>query len=221
MHIMEGWLPARHALGWTLVASPCVALGFGRLSRRTREHPAEKLHLGACAGFVFALSALKLPSVAGSCSHPTGIGLGAVLVGPGTMVVLGTLVLLFQALFLAHGGITTLGANACSMAIAGSLVAWGFHRLARVLGMPRGVALFLAACLSDLATYAVTSVQLGMAFPSGQGGVAASTAKFLLVFLPTQVPLAVAEGFLTVLVANLLRSRLGSDPRFAALEGSA
>ena len=65
------------------------------------------------------LSALKIPSVTGSCSHPTGTGLGAVLFGPGVMTVLGTIVLLFQALLLAHGGLTTLGANVFSMAIVG------------------------------------------------------------------------------------------------------
>ena len=35
--------------------------------------------LGVAAAFSFVLSALKLPSVTGSCSHPTGTGLGALL----------------------------------------------------------------------------------------------------------------------------------------------
>ncbi len=61
---------------------------------------------------MFVLSALKIPSVTGSCSHPTGVGLGAIMFGPSVMFVLGTIVLIFQALLLAHGGITTLGANA-------------------------------------------------------------------------------------------------------------
>lgn len=221
MHIMEGYLPAAHALGWAAVAAPCVALGLRRLSKWTRDNPSGKLFLGACAGFAFVLSAMKLPSVTGSCSHPTGIGLGAVLLGPWTMAVLGTIVLLFQALFLAHGGLTTLGANAFSMAIAGSLVAWGVHRSAKLLRASDSVALFLAASLSDLATYVATSLQLGFAFPAAQGGVAASTAKFLLIFVPTQVPLAVSEGLLTVFVMNLLRSHLGDDHRFQVLKGEA
>lgn len=218
MHIMEGYLPASHAAGWAVVAVPSVAYGFARLSRWTRDNPSGKLFLGACAGFAFVLSALKLPSVTGSCSHPTGIGLGAVLLGPWTMAVLGTVVLLFQALFLAHGGLTTLGANAFSMAIAGSLVAWGVHRAAGFLRLSDGVALFLAASLGNLATYTVTSIQLGWAFPAAQGGVAASTAKFLLIFVPTQVPLAVSEGLLTVFVMNLLRSHGFEMPRAGLAE---
>lgn len=44
------------------------------------------------------------------------------------MVVMGSIVLLFQALLLAHGGLTTLGANAMSMAVVGPLVAYGIYR---------------------------------------------------------------------------------------------
>ena len=79
--------------------------------------------LGVSAAFSFLLSAMKLPSVTGSCSHPTGVGLGALLFGPLAMVPVSFVVLLFQALLLAHGGLTTLGANLFSMGIAGPLMA--------------------------------------------------------------------------------------------------
>lgn len=221
MHIMEGHLPIGHAVAWTVVSAPFAGFGLSRLSRRIQQDPSAKLFLGACAGFAFALSAMKLPSVTGSCSHPTGVGLGAILLGPLDMSVLGTVVLLFQALFLAHGGLTTLGANAFSMAVVGSSVAWGVHRVSIGLRVPSGAAIFLAATFSDLATYATTSIQLGLAFPAAQGGAVASTSKFLLVFLPTQVPLAVSEGLLTVFVVNLLKSHLGDDKRFPVLTGAA
>ena len=39
-----------------------------------------------------------------------------------------------------------------------------------------------------------------MAYPSDNGGVAASVVEFLGVFAPTQLPLAVIEGLLTILV---------------------
>jgi cobalt/nickel transport system permease protein len=220
MHIMEGYLPVEHAIGWSILSAPILGYGLHRLSRWTRENPSGNLFLGACAGFAFVLSALKLPSVMGSCSHPTGVGLGSILLGPLTMSVLGTVVLLFQALFLAHGGLTTLGANAFSMAIVGSFVAWGVHRLSMKVGLASGAAIFLAATLSDLSTYMVTSIQLGIAFPAAHGGILASTAKFLLLFMPTQAPLAVSEGLLTVFVMNLLRSHLGDDPRFQLRSGA-
>ena len=68
------------------------------------------------------------------------------------------------------------------------------------------VAVFLAACLGDLFTYCVTSVQLALAYPSEAGGVPASALKFLGVFAPTQIPLALIEGILTVIVVIALES---------------
>ncbi|MEY5037900.1 MAG: hypothetical protein RL472_1006, partial [Pseudomonadota bacterium] len=114
MHIMEGFLPASHALGWYAVSAPFVLAGAARIRTIVREQPEARLTLAASGAFAFVLSALKIPSVTGSCSHPTGTGLGAIVFGPSVMAVLGVIVLLFQALLLAHGGLTTLGANAFS-----------------------------------------------------------------------------------------------------------
>jgi cobalt/nickel transport system permease protein len=200
MHIMEGFLPVQWAIFWWVVTLPFFILGLRSLTRITQANPELKLLLGLAGGFTFVLSALKIPSVTGSCSHPTGTGLGAVLFGPLTMTVLGSLVLLFQALLLAHGGLTTLGANAFSMAIAGPYAAyWIYNTTMRI-------AIFLAATLADLLTYIITSIQLALAFPAPVGGFIASFAKFAGIFALTQVPLAISEGLLTVLVWNWLQS---------------
>lgn len=206
MHIMEGYLPVTHAVGWSAVSAPFVAYGIHAVGRTLKKHPEAKLVLGASGGFAFVLSALKLPSVTGSCSHPTGIGLGAVLFGPSAMAVLGFIVLIFQALLLAHGGLTTLGANTFSMAIVGSWVAYGVFRTGKRLKLRLRVSVFLAAVLADLATYCVTSLQLALAFPDPSSGLVGSLAKFMTVFAVTQVPLALSEGMLTVIVFNFLAS---------------
>jgi len=204
MHIMEGFLPPLHAAAWTAVSLPFVVTGARRVVRIVKQHPHAKLLLAACGAFTFVLSALKLPSVTGSCSHPTGTGLGAILFGPSVMAVLGCIVLLFQALLLAHGGITTLGANVFSMAIVGPWVAYGVFKLLRSLGGALTVAVFCAATLGDLATYLVTAVQLALAFPDPISGFAGAVVKFAGVFALTQIPLAISEGLLTVIVVNLL-----------------
>lgn len=204
MHIMEGYLPPVHAVGWSLAALPFVAVGVRRLNRMVREQPESRLMLAASGAFVFVLSALKLPSVTGSCSHPTGVGLGALICGPAVTAVLGTLVLLFQALLLAHGGLTTLGANVFSMAVVGPWVAWSVYVLVRRLHAPVAGAVFVAAALGDLATYVTTSLQLALAFPDPVGGWTVSMLKFGTVFAVTQVPLAIAEGVLTVVVWRAL-----------------
>ncbi len=204
MHIIEGFLPIEHAVGWTLAAVPFVAIGVRQVGRQIRRQPELRMLLGVAAAFAFVLSALKLPSVTGSCSHPTGTGLGAILFGPLAMAPIGAVVLLFQALLLAHGGLTTLGANLVSLAVVGPLVAAGVFRLARRAGASLALGVFLAASLADLMTYVTTSVQLAWAFPDPAGGFAASFAKFAGIFALTQIPLAISEGLLTVVICNAL-----------------
>ena len=145
-----------------------------------------------------------LPSVTGSCSHPTGNGLGAALFGPAATAVLATIVLIFQAILLAHGGITTLGANIVSMGIVGPLVGWLVYLGLKKAGCPSKINIFLIAFIADFATYLVTAIQLGLAFP--EPNTMAAITKFFLIFAPTQLPLAVAEGLLTVIIWNGLMS---------------
>jgi cobalt/nickel transport system permease protein len=204
MHIMEGFLPVKHAIGWGVASAPFVAYGLRTINKRIKENPEQRMLLGVATAFTFVLSALKMPSVTGSCSHPTGTGLGAVLFGPAAMAPIGAVVLLFQALLLAHGGLTTLGANIFSMAIVGPFAAYAVYRTAKTARLPFGVCIFLAAALGDLMTYVTTSVQLALAFPDPASGFTASFVKFAGIFAVTQVPLAISEGFLTVIAFNAL-----------------
>lgn len=211
MHIMEGFLPIKHALGWSIVSAPFVAVGLHTINKRIKENPEQRMLFGVAAAFTFVLSALKLPSVTGSCSHPTGTGLGAILFGTLVMAPIGAVVLLFQALLLAHGGITTLGANIFSMAIVGPCAAALIFRIARTLNIRFAIAVFLAAALADLLTYFTTSAQLAFAFPDPVGGFTASFIKFAGVFALTQLPLAIIEGILTVIVMNALARFNGKE----------
>lgn len=210
MHIMEGYLPVGHALFWAAASLPVVIHGGRKIIRLIEEKPQAKMLLAASGAYVFVLSALKIPSVTGSCSHPTGTGLAASLFGPSVTAVLGSIVLLFQALLLAHGGLTTLGANIFSMAIAGPFVAYGLYRGLTRAGFSMAIAVFFAAMLGDLVTYCVTALQLALAFPDPVSGVFGAAVKFLAVFAPTQAPLAISEGLLTVVVMNLL-TRYSAD----------
>lgn len=205
MHIMEGFLPVQWAVFWWVVALPFFLVGLRSLMRITEQNPELKPLLALAGAFTFVLSALKIPSVTGSCSHPTGTGLGAILFGPSVMTVLGSLVLLFQALLLAHGGLTTLGANTFSMAIVGPFTAYGIYHLVLRTGYQK-LAIFLAAALENLLTYIATSMQLALAFPAAQGGFMAAFLKFVGIFALTQAPLAISEGLLTVLVWNWLQT---------------
>lgn len=218
MHIMEGFLPLGWAIFWWIVALPFWIIGFMRVRKLVTEQPEQRLLLGLAAGFIFVLSALKIPSVTGSSSHPTGTGLGTILFGPFVIGILGTIALIFQALLVAHGGISTLGANAMSMAIGGPLIAY-FLVWRPLYGKASiNVTVFLTAFVADLATYLITTTQLALAFPDPVSGILGSWLTFAAIFAVTQIPLAIAEGILTVLIFNTLQVNASSELRQLGLQ---
>ena len=174
--------------------------------------------MGLAGAFTFVLSALKIPCVTGSCSHPTGTGLGSIIFGSFTMAILGSIVLLLQALLLTHGGLTMLGANTVSMAIVGPVIAWAIWKGLRGK-LSDGWVVFLAAALADLLTYVMTSTQLALAFLDPVGGFMGSFIKYSGIFAITQIPLAISEGLLTVLVFNALKQNAAVELEKLGIQG--
>ncbi len=200
MHIMEGYLSPAYCVGWGIISLPFLLKGYFTIKRKVEDDQRSLVLLAMAGAFIFVMSSLKIPSVTGSSSHMTGTGLGAILFGPSVVSVLGIIVLLFQAILLAHGGLTTLGANTFSMAIAGPIISFILYKISQKMKIHRYLGIFLAAFAGDLCTYCMTSIQLGLAYPSVEGGTVASVLKFLAVFAPTQIPLAIIEGILTVMI---------------------
>jgi cobalt/nickel transport system permease protein len=200
MHIMEGFLPWQWCLLWWTIALPCLIFGIYRLKKVLGADREALPLLGVTGGFIFILSSLKLPSVTGSCSHPTGTGLSTVSFGPWITAVVCAIVLLFQSLFLAHGGLSVLGANIVSMGIAGPFVGYAIYRFLRDTPVNLYVTIFLATALADMFTYVTTSLELALAYPAEVGGIGSSFILFMGIFAVTQVPLAIVEGIVLALV---------------------
>lgn len=202
MHIMEGYLPPMWCAVWYVLSIIVVAYGVYQIKKVTDEND-EALPLLALSGaFIFILSSLKLPSVSGSCSHPCGNGLGTVLFGPAVTAVLATIALLFQALLLAHGGLTVMGANVFSMGIFGPFCGYLVWKALRSMNVSGTISMFFTALVSDLLTYVMTSLELALAFP----GVDFFTTfmAFLGIFAVTQIPLAIGEGLLTSIIYDYI-----------------
>lgn len=199
---MEGFLPWYWCVFWFILSIPVVAYGILRIGKIVEDMPESKSLLAVSGAFMFILSSLKLPSTVGSCSHPTGNGLGTILFGPAIVSVLATITLIFQALLLAHGGLTTLGANIFSMGIMGPLIAWLVYKTFLKSGFSLKIGVFLAAFLADIVTYIVTAMQLSLAFPLPT--FTDVFVKFLIIFAYTQLPLAIAEGLITIVIWNSL-----------------
>lgn len=209
MHIAEGFLPVAWCGFYFVACIPFVFLGVRDIRKCGSKNKDIKMLIALVGAFAFVLSAMKIPSVTGSCSHPTGTGLGAMIFGPFIMSVISIVVLLFQALFLAHGGLTTLGANVLSMGVLGPIVAYLVYKLFKKKN--RKVAIFLGAMFGDLATYLVTSIELGLAFPASSGGFLVAFGKFVSIFAVTQVPLAIIEGLVTVIIFDFIQKHASEE----------
>jgi cobalamin biosynthesis protein CbiM/cobalt ECF transporter T component CbiQ len=208
MHISEGFLPLSHCIAWGAASLPPVIVSVRAISKDLDKNRENRVLLAASAAFLFTLTALRMPSVTGSSSHPTGTAVGTYLFGPSAMPALALITLVFQALLLAHGGLTTLGANVFSLGVVGPWAMWFLLRLLLRMGWKRDRCIFLSTVVGDLATYVTTACQLALAYPSAHGGYTASFVKFLGVFLITQIPISIAEGLLTVvLLRNLAADR--------------
>lgn len=208
MHLAEGILPLPWAAVWWAAALPVLAFSTARLTRRSAQDPVYKPFVAMLGATVFVLSCMPVPvPFVGTCSHPCGTGLSAVLIGPAMTVVVAFVALLLQALFLAHGGLSTLGADLCSMGIAGGVAGFLAWKLCRRCGASSFASAFAAGLLSDWCTYATTAAQLSLGLHQDQPR-ARVFGAVLLAFLPTQLPLGILEGAVSACaVAFLLRRR--------------
>ena len=204
MHISEGLLPFGWAALWFAIALPFVAYGLYSLNKRSLEDLSFKPLVGLMAAVVFIISCMPIPvPFAGTCSHPCGTGISGILVGPAISVVITAVALIIQAIFLAHGGLSTLGADIVSMGVMGSFAGYFTFRILRAVRMNMAVAGFMAGLFADWATYLMTSVELA----SGVKGDSAFLPLFwkvLIAFIPTQLPLGILEGAITAGMVVLL-----------------
>lgn len=207
MHISEGILPPLWAGLWFAVAAPFVWLGLREVRRRSGASPHFKVLTGLVGAAVFVISCMPIPvPFTGTSSHPCGTGLAAVIVGPAVTTVIAAIALLLQALFLAHGGLTTLGANIVSMGVVGAYAGWLVYAALRRAGFGLVVAAGAAGLVSDWATYAATSGELAAALHGG-ATFAATFSAIAVAFLPTQVPLGVLEAVVSGAAMKFLLAR--------------
>jgi cobalt/nickel transport system permease protein len=204
MHIAEGILPFNWAALWFAVAVPFVAIGIRRLNDLAKDDLSFKPLVGLMAAVVFIISCMPVPvPIAGTCSHPCGTGIAAILVGPFVSILITAVALLIQALFLAHGGLSTWGADIVSMGVVGSFAAWFTFKGLRRLGAGLAVAGFMAGLLADWGTYLTTSVELASGI-RGDAPFLPLFWKILIAFIPTQLPLGILEGAMTAGMVVLL-----------------
>jgi len=208
MHITEGILSAPWAGFWFVLVAPFFYWGLQEIQHRSEDDLRYKSLVALVGAAVFIISCMPVPvPIVGTCSHPAGTGLAALIIGPWATVVVSSIALTLQALFMAHGGLTTLGANLFSMGVAGAFVGYAAFLLARRLRVPLFWAAFVAGVTADWATYTLTSVELASAL-QGEKTFSQLFVALLIAFSPTQLPLGILEGFLTAIGYQFLVKRL-------------
>jgi cobalt/nickel transport system permease protein len=220
MHIAEGILSIEWVIVWFLVALPFVIWSIIVVVNKAKSDSNYLSVVALMGAVVLLMTSLAIPSpVAGSVSHPAATGISSIIVGPIVSVLLGTITLVIQALFMAHGGITSLGANITSMAIVGSFAGFIFFKLSRLIKLPYFVAGFFAGFFADIFTYLTTALQLALEI-HGSESIISVWMKLFALFMPIQLPISVIEGIIAGFAIKVFIDRLPNyiDPVVEAVK---
>ena len=206
MHLAEGVLPLSQAIVWSALAAPTVYWSLRR-EQRTRRNTPFSVTMAGATSLLFAGTLLPLPvPVVGATSHICLTPVLALVVGVRRIVWPTFFVLLLQAVFFAHGGLTTLGVNILTLGLLGPLTTVGLWALLRQLGVDGAFRLALACGVGSLSVYVADAAVLAVAL-SDVTVPAATFGAVLLGFAPVQIPLAVLEAVASVGIVRLLAIR--------------
>jgi cobalt/nickel transport system permease protein len=191
MHISDGILSPEWCVIWYALAAVFVIVGAVQISRRRKGNPVYMSMIALMGAAIFVISVWHIPvPVTGSCSHPTGTPLAAMIVGPFATVVISGIALFFQV-FLGHGGLTTLGANLMSMGIIGTFTGYFTFRGMKKAGASIWLSAGLGGLVGDLVTYVVAALEIALSIHPAN--LITYWGVYTLGFLPTQIPLAILE----------------------------
>ena len=192
MHITEGIITGKSAIMYTGVGVALVGLGASRMKKFVADFPEKKPLLGMGAALIFFFSLIPIPAFTGTCSHPCGTPLVAILLGPSKGIALAGVSLLLQAAFFAHGGFGTWGANVVVLGFFGCFFGWGAFRVARKIGFPLWAAGFAGGLIGEIMVYAASGLILGTTLvigPNPQYSLTGYLTAIYAVYLPTQLPI--------------------------------
>lgn len=201
MHIPDGMLPGEVCLAGFAGTAALTWISVKQAEKKYRDtsRVISRASVMAAAFFVASWIHIPLPPVS---VHPILAGLMGIVLGwlsfPAILVAL-----FFQAAMFGHGGFTTLGVNSLTMG-GSALLAWGIFRAFPRGSGDKGVlqAGFLAGFAGVMLAVAATSAILLLTIPSY---VDPSIERAgILAMAGSHIPVALAEGVFTGLVARLL-----------------
>ncbi len=156
MHIPDGYLSPNTVVATFVVAIPLWMYGLKKLKLSLNEQTLPLI--GALSAMSFIIMMFNIPIPGGTSGHAVGAVLISILFGPWIGFISVSLVLLIQAVVFGDGGISTLAANALSMAFLGSFVGYYSFSILKKYKF----AAFFAGWLGIVSSSALVSVLLGI-----------------------------------------------------------
>jgi cobalt/nickel transport system permease protein len=205
VHIPDGILPAQVCAAGYAVTGLATWYALRRISQRpdpTSEIPKASLLTAA----FFVASSIYIP-IPPTSVHLMMNGLMGVMLGPFAFpaILIG---LLFQALMLGHGGLTTLGVNAAMLGVP-ALLAYHIFQLRLSLGrglsdrVSTAVFAFLGGCLGAGMAVIIFLILVITTIPA-EFDVAAERSAILTLSLG-HIPLVLLEGVFTAMLVLFLQ----------------
>ncbi|MCY4209743.1 MAG: energy-coupling factor ABC transporter permease [Gammaproteobacteria bacterium] len=207
MHLAEGVLPLGQAIAWSALAAPALLWSLRGEQQARRNMPSSPVIMAGVTSLLFAATLMPLPvPVVGATSHICLTPALALIVGVRRIVWPTFFVLLLQAVFFAHGGLTTLGVNTLTLGLLGPLTTVGLWALCRRLGAGGVFGLAFACGTGGLSVYVADAAVLAVALSDAMAPLTTFGAV-LLGFAPVQTPLAMLEAVASVGIVRLLAKR--------------
>lgn len=196
MHIWEGWLPIEWCAIWTVLSLIAIVIGIIQLKSFIREDEDVKKLFAMNGVLIFFESLLTLPGLNGASSHPASNAVSGSLLGPAVTSVIVAIVLIIQAFLLGYGGLTSVGANIFAIGVVGPLVACiVYNKTKNISDM---LALVLAVFFANLSTILTTALQFAVVYGDFY--------KFFVILLISQIPLAIIDVVVSIIVFVFLKS---------------
>ncbi|MGI6308272.1 MAG: cobalt transporter CbiM [Dethiobacteria bacterium] len=205
MHIPDGIISVSAAVGGYAVTGGMTWLSLHKIKKQygNPRNVIPKAALLTAAFFVASLIHIPVPPVS---VHLVLSGLMGVMLGwfafPAVLVGL-----LLQAIMFQHGGLTTLGVNACLMGLP-ALLAHRLFSLRRFFGLqkplPNGLLAFLASFTAVVAGAMIAALLLIYVAPASASFDAAAEKAAVLTLSLAHLPVALLEGVFTAMVVLFL-----------------
>lgn len=127
MHIPDGFLDAKTAIGSAVISAGAIAYSIKKTKDTLNERQVPMM--GVIAAFIFAAQMVNFPVAGGTSGHLVGATLASIAFGPWASILIITAVLIIQGFVFQDGGISALGGNVLLMGVVASLVGYGLYKL--------------------------------------------------------------------------------------------